>query len=197
MPGLGAIVAIFQAGRILLTKRDDFEVWCLPGGMVEEGESTGAAAVREAREETGLEVELTRLVGVYSRPPVKAAVNHLILFAARPTGGTLRLAEGEVIEARYFDPGALPEPMLWGHREMIGDALAGVGGSIAKSFNRPWPFVRSMTRQELYELRDRSGLPRHEFYTRHFRPEDPMDQTVEVAPGTWPTRSTDSDERIS
>ena len=50
-----------EDGRILLAKREDFEVWCIPGGMVEDGESVARAAVREIAEETGLTVELTVL----------------------------------------------------------------------------------------------------------------------------------------
>ncbi len=65
---LGASVAIIQAGQILLIQREDFEVWGLPGGQVEAGESIAQAAMREARAETGLDVELTRLVGIYSLP---------------------------------------------------------------------------------------------------------------------------------
>ena len=65
MPTLGVNIAIIPDDKILLTERTDFEVWCLPGGEVEPGESLAQAALRETREETGLEVELTRLVGVY------------------------------------------------------------------------------------------------------------------------------------
>jgi len=53
MPALGINVAVISEDRILLTKRDDFEVWCLPSGGVEEGESLAEAAVRETKEETG------------------------------------------------------------------------------------------------------------------------------------------------
>ena len=67
MPGIAANVAVIQDGKILLTKREDFEVWCLPSGGVEDGESLAEAAIRETKEETGVDVELTRLVGVYSR----------------------------------------------------------------------------------------------------------------------------------
>src|SRR5829696_4121412 len=61
MPSFGVIVAIMNNGKILLTKREDFEVWCLLGGGVEDGESLAKAAIREAKEETGLDVELTGL----------------------------------------------------------------------------------------------------------------------------------------
>jgi len=63
---LAASIAIIDNGRILLIQREDFRVWGLPGGDVNPGESLAQAAARETREETGLEVALTRLVGMYS-----------------------------------------------------------------------------------------------------------------------------------
>ena len=86
MPTLGVAVAILDNNCILLIKREDFEVWALPGGGVEAGESLARAAVREAREETGLEVSLTRRVGVYSRPDWEHG-EPVVLFAATPLGG--------------------------------------------------------------------------------------------------------------
>ena len=67
MPGLGVNTAIVRDNRILLTLRSDWEVWCLPGGGVEANESLAQAAIRETREELGFDVQLTRLVGLYSR----------------------------------------------------------------------------------------------------------------------------------
>jgi ADP-ribose pyrophosphatase YjhB (NUDIX family) len=165
MPMLGVTVAIIEDDRILLTKREDFEVWCLPGGAVDDGESVAAAAVREAREETGLEVELTRLVGIYSRPRGWRST-HLILFAGRVVGGALRPDPHEVVEAAYFGLSGLPEPLLAGHHQQILDALGGASGN-AWAYEIAWPFETNITRQELYALRDRSGLSRQAFYTRH------------------------------
>lgn len=68
MPVFGATVAIFANKHVLLTKRDDWAVWCLPGGGLEVGELFAQAAIREAFEETGLHIQLTGLIGVYSRP---------------------------------------------------------------------------------------------------------------------------------
>src|SRR5436190_23412523 len=91
MPGLAVLVAVIDNGKVLLTKREDFEVWCLPGGSVEEGESLAEAAIREAKEETGLDVELTRLVGVYSRLGGGMNDVHAVLYAAKSIGGEIKL----------------------------------------------------------------------------------------------------------
>lgn len=55
-------------GEVLLIRRDDNDLWALPGGMLELGETVTQAAVREVREETGIECAVTALVGVYSDP---------------------------------------------------------------------------------------------------------------------------------
>ena len=51
MPFIGVNVAIMSESKVLLTRREDFEVWCLPGGAVDDGESLARAAVREAEED--------------------------------------------------------------------------------------------------------------------------------------------------
>lgn len=186
MPLLGATIAIFQAGRILLTKREDFEVWCLPGGAVEDGESLAQAAIREAREETGLEVELTRLVGIYSRPTGLRSM-HLVLFAARPVGGALRPDPREVVEMGYFDLDAIPEPLLATHRQKIIDAFGNAQGHVW-SHELIWPFEPGMTRQDLYALRDRSGLSRQQFYIQQVLAYGEGEMMLEVDPDA--TRAT-------
>lgn len=83
---LAVNVAVIDAhNRVLLTRREDFEVWCLPGGSVEEGESLAADAVREVSEETDLTVQLTRWVGIYSRPKL-GGYHSAALFAAARRG---------------------------------------------------------------------------------------------------------------
>ena len=67
VPSTTAIVADGQ-GRIALVKRKDNELWALPGGGMELGESIEQGAVREVKEETGLDVEVVGLVGVYTNP---------------------------------------------------------------------------------------------------------------------------------
>lgn len=163
MPVLAVIVAIIDNGKILLTKREDFEVWCLPGGGVEDGESVAEAGLREAKEETGVDVELTSLVGVYSRVGGMQNDVHAVLFRAKPIGGELRLQPGETIEVAYFPFDNLPKEILSGHQQRIADAIANVRGvAMKQEINNP--DENRPTRKELYELRDKSGLSRQQFY---------------------------------
>jgi ADP-ribose pyrophosphatase YjhB (NUDIX family) len=151
MPTIGTNVVVMRDGKILLTKRSDVPMWCLPGGGVEAGESVAQTAVREVREETGLVVQLTRLVGVYSRPTWGVDGDHVLLFTAVPVSGLLQPADGEVVSQDFFHPGNLPQPMLWWHIQRITDALTGVVGA-AWSQDVAWPFG-DLSRQELHQHR--------------------------------------------
>ena len=175
---LGANIAIIDDGQILLTKREEFEIWCLPGGHTDAGESVAETAIRETREETGLEIQLTRLVGIYSQPNWPGGGMHVILFAARPIGGRLQPQVGEVIDLDYFDPHKLPDPLMWWHRQRIVDAVDDVSGVTWAQY--AWPFEEEMTRQEIYQLRDRSGLPRQEFYRRYFEQSNKKAEKLDV-----------------
>jgi ADP-ribose pyrophosphatase YjhB (NUDIX family) len=118
---LGAFVTLFDGdGRVLLVRRRDFPVWNLPGGGVEPDEMPWDAAIREMREETGLEIQLQRLTGVYSKPSQRAVV---LNFEGRVVGGRLTPTE-EGAESRYFPVDALPEPTLPKHVERIHDSAA-------------------------------------------------------------------------
>jgi ADP-ribose pyrophosphatase YjhB (NUDIX family) len=175
MPSLAVNIAVIHKGQVLLTKREDFEIWCLPGGQVEEGESLAQAAIRETKEETGLDVELTRLVGVYSRlggfPDV-----HAVLYAARPIDGEIRLQPGETVDVRYFPVDDLPVEIMFGQKQRILDAAQGLSGvSLRQELH-----VSPLTRRELYDERDRSGLPRQEFYQQRMG-QAGFDEIVELA----------------
>src|SRR5262245_58989496 len=66
---VGAVAVILDAeGRVLLCHRRDCDLWNLPGGGMEAGETPWQAVVREVKEEVGLDVVVTRLAGVYSKP---------------------------------------------------------------------------------------------------------------------------------
>jgi 8-oxo-dGTP pyrophosphatase MutT (NUDIX family) len=177
---LGVNAAIFQEGRVLLTKRDDFHIWCLPGGHVDPGETIAQAAIREVREETGLVVRLVRLVGLYSRAGWRDGY-HMTVFVAEITGGTLQPDPDEVAEIAWFHPDHLPEDLLLGHRQRVLDAASGAGGSIVRDEAITYPPDLPEARQELYARCAASGLPKAEFYARHFRPQDRPGR-IEVEP---------------
>jgi 8-oxo-dGTP pyrophosphatase MutT (NUDIX family) len=177
---LAACIAIIQDDRVLLTKRRDVEVWVLPGGRVEAQETIVEAAVREAREETGLGIQLTRLVGIYTIPEWLAGTNHTVVFAATPAGGVLSPQESEVLELGYFASDALPEPLAWWHRQRINDALGGVGGSAVWTQCIPWPFEQPITREHLYTQIEQSGLPKQDFYSKYFSKPDSEQEHREI-----------------
>jgi 8-oxo-dGTP pyrophosphatase MutT (NUDIX family) len=152
VPIFGPTVVVVQAGRVLLQLREDTATWCLPGGAIEPGESLAEAAVREVREETGLEVVLECVVGVYSKPRWRRGGGHDVVFRARPVGGDLSRADpAETLDVRYFAPDALPERLWWTHRRMLADALAGAVG-VAVALDAVWPFPQAVDRGDLPAL---------------------------------------------
>jgi 8-oxo-dGTP diphosphatase len=106
-------------GQVLLCHRRDLDIWNLPGGGMEPGELPTEAAIRETREETGLEVKIERLVGVYSKPNNNDLV---FVFTARVLGGRLTLNE-EADHLDYFALDALPQNTIPKHVERILDAV--------------------------------------------------------------------------
>jgi len=102
-----------DAGRILLQRRRDSGLWALPGGGMEMDDSLPGTAVREVKEETGLDVEITGLVGTYTDPrhviaytdgEVRRQFN--VCFTARIVGGTLAISD-ESTELRFVPPQGL------------------------------------------------------------------------------------------
>jgi ADP-ribose pyrophosphatase YjhB (NUDIX family) len=129
-PSVSAV--IFDGrGRLLLQQRSDGGQWGLPGGSVEIGESVHDAVIREVREETGLEVTVLRLVGVYSEPALQVVrypdgnVWHYVnvCFECAARSGELTTCD-ETLALRYVSPARLPSTLLPNHRIRIRDARA-------------------------------------------------------------------------
>jgi 8-oxo-dGTP pyrophosphatase MutT (NUDIX family) len=127
-PSVSAV--IFDGrGRLLLQQRSDGGQWGLPGGSVEIGESVHDAVIREVREETGLQVTVLRLVGVYSEPTLQVVrypdgnVWHYVnvCFECAVRSGELTTCD-ETLALRYVSPARLPATLLPNHRIRIRDA---------------------------------------------------------------------------
>jgi len=117
VPSANAVV-VNDDGAILLIRRSDNDNWALPGGGMGLGESLPDTAVRETAEETGIDVEVTGLVGIYTDPRHvilytsnnEARQEFSVVFTARPVAGTPTPSD-ETTEVRWVQPadiGALP-----------------------------------------------------------------------------------------
>jgi 8-oxo-dGTP diphosphatase len=117
---IGAFAIIFDdQDQVLLCHRRDMDLWNLPGGGVESGELPTDAVLREVREETGLEVVIERLVGVYGKP---AKDDLVFAFSCRVVGGELSETD-ESDACGYFPFEAIPPNTPPKHVERVQDAL--------------------------------------------------------------------------
>jgi ADP-ribose pyrophosphatase YjhB (NUDIX family) len=104
------VVARDEHGRVLLVRHADANQWVAPGGSIEPGERPEDAALREMREETGLEVELRGLLGVYGGPEFEVRYRNgdrvayvMVVYDARVVGGRPRPDGLETLELRWVD----------------------------------------------------------------------------------------------
>lgn len=129
---IGSCAIIFDETRtkVLLTKRADNSLWCLPGGKMDSGETIEECCQREVLEETRLEVRTERLIGVYSNRdqlviyPDGNKVQIIVLsFEAKIIGGKISLSD-ETTDFGYFSMNEIESmPMHDRHKERIEDAL--------------------------------------------------------------------------
>ena len=133
--GACAVVREPGTGRVLLERRADCGMWCLPGGRVEPGETVARAAIREAEEETGLQLALRGFLGVFSDParrivryPDNGDLRHLVDVAvlAEPVGGTLRTS-AESLALEWFAPAVRLQDCRGGKIRQQGQAQATAG----------------------------------------------------------------------
>jgi 8-oxo-dGTP diphosphatase len=124
-PKLMVDVVIPSEQGVVLVRRgsEPFEgQWALPGGFVEVGETVRQAAVREAAEETGLAVEVSRLVGVYSEPDRDPRGHNVsVAFLACVLSGQIQAAS-DAAEVDVLDPGSVE--LAFDHDRIIADAMS-------------------------------------------------------------------------
>ena len=121
---LAADALILFDGGIVLIRRENPPYqgyYALPGGFVEVGETVEEAAKREAKEETGLDIILLKLVGVYSKPD-RDPRGHVVSICYLAQGRGDLLAGSDAGSAEVFDPEDLP-PLAFDHAQIIRDGL--------------------------------------------------------------------------
>lgn len=119
-PKLTVAVFVFlqQADKLLLVKQGyDQQYWSLPGGVVELGESIDQTAIREVREETGLNISIEQVVGLYSKPQDHALA---ITLAGKITSGKLE-PDNEILECRFFPFDQLPTQVRAHFQQRVDD----------------------------------------------------------------------------
>jgi ADP-ribose pyrophosphatase YjhB (NUDIX family) len=113
-PKVGAAVLAERAGQVLLVKRKIAPAkgsWCFPGGFMEVDETPQETAIRECREETGLDIKITGLIDVYAYKDYRGS-GVSIVYKGLVAGGTPQPCD-EVITAEFFGPDELPENIVF------------------------------------------------------------------------------------
>ncbi|MFA6076659.1 MAG: NUDIX domain-containing protein [Candidatus Paceibacterota bacterium] len=127
---IGSFGIIFdERKRVLLVHRRDYDLWNLPGGTLEDFESPKNAVIREVKEETGLDVKVSKLLGVYN----KENKNDMAFsFLCEAVGGKITLND-EADRIEYFEVDKLPANSVPKQVERIKDALSNPSEIIFKT----------------------------------------------------------------
>jgi len=114
------VIIEFDGGVVLIRRKNPPPGWAIPGGFVDWGESLEEAAIREAREETGLTVRLVRQMHTYSDPDRDPRGHTITTVYVGEGSGELKAAD-DALEAGVFGPDDLPEDVAFDHREILED----------------------------------------------------------------------------
>jgi len=127
-----AIVLNEKREQVLLVKRVDFDVWVLPGGGIDPGETNEAAAVREAKEESGYQIEIVQKLAEFS--PINRLSQQTHIYEGRVIGGEATLSD-ESREVAFFLLNKLPAEFFPVHRDWLFELLKA----------KEYPVIRSLT----------------------------------------------------
>jgi ADP-ribose pyrophosphatase YjhB (NUDIX family) len=139
MPTFKVETAIVDNGRILLIKQMEAPCWRLPGGDVLAGTSAVESLMRLTKAQTGLDIRVGRLVGLYSRPRWRKGGDTTAVFLGLTIGGALQVG-AQINEALHFFPRALPENLFPWYAQRIADVLAAQQRPFVRSEDIAWPF---------------------------------------------------------
>jgi 8-oxo-dGTP diphosphatase len=120
LPTVDVVILLPGDRVVLIERKNEPHGWALPGGFVDEGETLEAAAAREAREETGLDVQLVEQFHAYSDPrrdPRRHTISTVFIGRA---GGEPKGAD-DALRADAFAWTALPAPVVFDHAEILAD----------------------------------------------------------------------------
>ena len=121
IPTVDIIIEMPDGGIVLIERKNPPPGWAIPGGFVDYGESLETAAVREAKEETSLEVELIMQFHTYSDPSRDKRMHTIsTVYLARPIGGTLK-ADDDAKHLGVFTESNLPTLLAFDHAQIIAD----------------------------------------------------------------------------
>jgi len=152
-PFATAVVIHEDWQRILLHKREDFRIWSLPGGGLDNGETAEGAAIRETFEETGYQIAVDRFVGSYRSVQFS---NVRQVYCGFVIGGQALDKGPETVKVGWFHPTALPSRMTSSTYTVIQDVLANHAEPIERDeYFRPWKVFAIQTLIKLRDIRNK------------------------------------------
>ena len=129
IPTTDVVIYDPEKGVVIIKRANSPHGYALPGGFIEEGEQAEDAAVREMKEETGLDVSLLGLLGVYSTPHRDPRQHTLsVVFVGKTENSDALKAGDDAAGAAFYKLDALPEPLVFDHAKILNDFKSWLAG---------------------------------------------------------------------